>query len=126
MEILQRESELQEIVQLIGPDALPESERALLEVARMLREDFLQQFAFHEVDAFCPLEKQLEMLNVILTFHKAAAEAIRRGVVLTQITELPLKSRISRMKEIANDQALEELKSLTSEVGKTIAEIEVL
>ncbi len=126
MEILQRESELQEIVQLIGPDALPESERALLEVARMLREDFLQQFAFHEVDAFCPLEKQLEMLNVILTFHKSATEAIRRGVVLTQITELPLKSRISRMKEIANDQAVNELKSLTTEIGKTIAEIEVL
>ena len=126
MEILQREAELQEIVQLIGPDALPESERALLETARMLREDFLQQFAFHEVDAFCPLAKQLAMLNVIITFHQSSMEAIRRGVALSQITELPLKARISRMKEIANDKAVDELKSLAGEIAATLVEIEVV
>ncbi|HEB13049.1 MAG TPA: V-type ATP synthase subunit A [Actinobacteria bacterium] len=126
MSILQRESELQEIVQLIGPDALPESERALLEVARMLREDFLQQFAFDEVDAFCPLDKQLEMLNTILTFHKSTDEAIRRGVTLSQITALPLKASISRMKSIANDEAVAELKDLSRQIEKNIAEIEVL
>ncbi|MDP1808738.1 MAG: V-type ATP synthase subunit A [Actinomycetota bacterium] len=126
MEVLQREAELQEIVQLIGPDALPESERALLETARMLREDFLQQFAFHEVDAFCPLAKQLAMLNVIITFHQSSMEAIRRGVTLSQITELPLKARISRMKEIANDKAVDELKSLAGEITAALVEIEVL
>src|SRR3990172_1269600 len=126
MEVLQREAELQEIVQLIGPDALPESERALLETSRMLREDFLQQFAFHEVDAFCPLEKQLAMLNVIIAFHQASMEAIRRGVTLSQITELRLKTRISRMKEIANDKAVEELKGLAGEITAALVEIEVV
>ena len=59
MFLLQKEVELQEIVQLVGPDALPESEKAILEVTRMVREDFLQQSAFDEVDSFCPLEKQV-------------------------------------------------------------------
>ena len=72
MSILQKETELQEIVQLVGPDALPESEKVILEVARMLREDFLQQFAFDEVDAYCPPKKQYWMLKTILTFHDAA------------------------------------------------------
>ena len=72
MAILQKETELQEIVQLVGPDALPESEKVILEVARMLREDFLQQFAFDEVDAYCPPKKQYWLLRTILTFHDAA------------------------------------------------------
>ena len=63
MSILQKETELQEIVQLVGPDALPESEKVILEVARMLREDFLQQFAFDEVDAYCPPKKQYWLLQ---------------------------------------------------------------
>jgi V/A-type H+/Na+-transporting ATPase subunit A len=126
MDILQREAELQEIVQLIGPDALPESERAVLETARMLREDFLQQFAFHEVDAFCPFEKQMAMLDVIITFNRASMESIRRGVTLGQIMELPFKDRLSRMKEMPNDTAVAELKKLLQDISKAIAEIEVI
>jgi V/A-type H+/Na+-transporting ATPase subunit A len=126
MDILQREAELQEIVQLIGPDALPESERAVLETARMLREDFLQQFAFHEVDAFCPFEKQMAMLKVIIAFNRSAMESIRRGVTLGQITELPFKDRLARMKEMPNDTAVAELKKLADDISKAIAEIEVI
>ena len=77
MFLLQKEVELQEIVQLVGPDALPEGEKAILEVTRMIREDFLQQSAFQESDSFCPLEKQHWMLKTILTFHDAMAEALR-------------------------------------------------
>ncbi len=75
MDLLQKEAELQEIVQLVGPDALPEGEKAVLEVTRMIREDFLQQNAYSPVDAFCPLEKQYRMLKVILAFHDTG----RRG-----------------------------------------------
>ena len=126
MTILQKEAELQEIVQLIGPDALPEAERTILEIARMLREDFLQQIAFDEIDSFCSLEKQFGMLRVIITFYDHALESIRRGVVLTQILELPIKNEIARMKEIPNDKAKQSLSELTTRISKEIAIIEVL
>ena len=99
MYLLQKEVELQEIVQLVGPDALPESEKAILEVTRMIREDFLQQSAYSEVDAFCPVEKQYLMLKVIMAFHEAAVAAMGRGVSLRQIQALPQKNGIGRMKE---------------------------
>ncbi|MEA3559507.1 MAG: V-type ATP synthase subunit A, partial [Candidatus Thermoplasmatota archaeon] len=69
MALLQQEAELQEIIQLVGPDALPPSQQVTLETTRMLREDFLQQNAFHDVDSFCPELKQVEMLKVILYFN---------------------------------------------------------
>ncbi len=95
---LQTEAELQEIVQLIGPDALPERERAILEIARMIREDFLQQHAYHEVDSYCSLEKQLLMLKIIALFEKKAMEAIDLGVGVDKITALSVKDEIARMK----------------------------
>ena len=93
MFLLQKEVELQEIVQLVGPDALPESEKAILEVTRMIREDFLQQSAFDESDSFCPLEKQYWMLKAILTFHEATTNAVGKGNSLKQILSLPVKNR---------------------------------
>jgi len=99
MFLLQKEVELQEIVQLVGPDALPESEKAILEVTRMIREDFLQQSAFDESDSFCPLEKQYWMLKAILTFHEATTNAVGKGNSLKQILSLPVKTEIARMKE---------------------------
>lgn len=126
MFLLQKESELQEIVQLVGPDALPESEKAILDVTRMIREDFLQQFAFHEVDSFCPLEKQYWMLKTILTFYDSTVEALGRGVTLNQIIALPFKEEISRLKEIPIEQATESIKDLINRIGHEIASIEVL
>lgn len=126
MEILQREAELQEIVQLIGPDALPESEKLILETARMLREDFLQQFAFDEIDAFCPLQKQLAMLRVIISFGNVAEEAIRRGVSLQQITDTALKPKVARMKRIPNEEAEADLRELESQITAAIAELEAI
>jgi len=74
MYLLQKEVELQEIVQLVGPDALPESEKAILEVTRMIREDFLQQSAYSDTDSFCPLDKQFWMLSTIIAYYEAAEE----------------------------------------------------
>ena len=95
---LQTESELQEIVQLIGPDALPERERTLLEVARMIREDYLQQHAYHDVDSYCSLEKQLLMMKIIARFNEKAMEAIDLGIGVDKIIALPVKDEIARMK----------------------------
>ena len=122
MYLLQKEVELQEIVQLVGPDALPESEKAILEVTRMIREDFLQQSAYHEIDSFCPLEKQYWMLKVILTFYDRTSEAMNRGVALNKILKLPLKQEIGRMKELAD---VSKIKDLTGEIDKNIAALEV-
>jgi V/A-type H+-transporting ATPase subunit A len=126
MAILQEETELQEIVQLVGPDALPEDKKLVLEVARMLREDYLQQFAFHEIDGFCPPIKQYWMLRVILNYYGLSLEALRRGVVLHQILGLPLKTEISRMKELPLDKAVDNLKDINERVTKEITILEAM
>ena len=115
---LQTEAELQEIVQLIGPDALPERERAILEIARMIREDFLQQHAYHEVDSYCSLEKQLLMLKIIALFEKKTMEAIDLGVGVDKITTLAVKDEIARMKY----EPSEHFKQKHEELEKTISE----
>jgi V/A-type H+-transporting ATPase subunit A len=122
MYLLQKEVELQEIVQLVGPDALPESEKAILEVTRMIREDFLQQSAYHEVDSFCPLEKQYWMLKVILTFYDRIGALMDKGVTLNKILKLPVKAEIGRMKE---REGVERIKELIGEMDTLIATIEV-
>lgn len=122
MYLLQKEVELQEIVQLVGPDALPESEKAILEVTRMIREDFLQQSAYHEIDSFCPLDKQYWMLKVILTFYDRVSDAMNKGVALNKILKLPLKAEIGRMKELED---VEKIKSLVKDIDKKVAAMEV-
>ncbi len=126
MYLLQRETELQEIVQLVGPDALPESERVILEATRMIREDFLQQFAFDEIDAFCPADKQYWMLKAIVTFYDAAAEAVNRGVTLMQIMQLPAKNQIARMKSIPPDTAGATITKMIETMEQDITSIEAL
>jgi V/A-type H+-transporting ATPase subunit A len=106
MYLLQKEVELQEIVQLVGPDALPESEKAILDVTRMIREDFLQQSAYSDTDSFCPVEKQYLMLKVIMEFYENVNEAMARGVSLRQIQSLPLKAGIGRMKDVQDIEAI--------------------
>ncbi|HEY5532323.1 MAG TPA: V-type ATP synthase subunit A [Candidatus Anoxymicrobiaceae bacterium] len=116
MMILQKEDELQEIVQLVGPDALPEFARATIEVARMLREDYLQQFAFSDVDAFCDPKKQYLMLKVIITYYDVLQEVLSKGVTLKEALEIPFRTRIGRMKEIPNDESSEQLETLETEL----------
>ena len=77
MALLQKDQELREIVQLVGPDALPESERAILEAARMIKEDFLTQSALHEIDTFSPPEKTYRMLRIIIHFAQKMSEAVK-------------------------------------------------
>jgi V/A-type H+-transporting ATPase subunit A len=100
MALLQKEAELQEVVQLVGPDALPEKEQAILLITKMLREDFLQQNAFSEVDARSGLKKQYQMLKSILKFHERTKGALDLGVPLKKISNLETTAKIGRMKEI--------------------------
>jgi V/A-type H+-transporting ATPase subunit A len=110
--LLQEEAELQEIVQLVGPDALAEEQRAVLLVARMLREDFLQQSAFHEVDRFCSLGKAYGMLRLIMSFADWVTAVLANGLSLAQISQSSLIAEIARMKEITPDKAPNRLQSL--------------
>jgi V/A-type H+-transporting ATPase subunit A len=126
MFILQKETELQEIVQLVGPDALPETEKIILEVARMIREDFLQQFAFDEVDAYCPPKKGYWILKTILAFYDGATQAMSRGVSLRQILQLPAREEIATLKTTPHDQALARMPELIQEISEQMAGIEVL
>jgi len=102
MALLEKEAELQEIVQLVGQDALPESDRALLEVARMIREDYLQQHAYHEIDSYCSKEKQFLMLKIIWKFYQEVSKAIESGVGAGRIAAVKVKDEIARMKYIPN------------------------
>ena len=121
MYLLQKEVELQEIVQLVGPDALPESEKAILEITRMIREDFLQQSAYHEVDSFCSLEKQYWMLRVILSFYDRLDLAMGKGVPLAKLLKLPVKTEIGRMKELTD---IDKIKDLITQFDGAIGKLE--
>ncbi len=104
MTLLQEESALQEIVSLVGIDALSESDRLKLEVAKSIREDYLQQNAFHEVDTYSSLDKQYKMLKLILLFRKEAERALKAGVYLNKILGLDeIRDKIARSKYIHED-----------------------
>lgn len=123
MALLQKEAELQEIVQLVGPDALPDIERLTLETARMIREDFLQQNAYHEIDTYCPPEKQFKMLETILLFHRETKKALKKGAPIDKLTQLPVKEDIARMKYIPPDEFEEKVKEIQDKIIKQCEEV---
>ena len=100
MALLQEEANLEEIVRLVGIDALSEKDRLKLEVAKSLREDYLQQNAFHEVDTYASLDKQYKMLKLILQFFREAQKALDAGVYLNKVLDLPIRDKIARSKYI--------------------------
>ena len=121
--LLQREVELLEIVQLVGPDALAESQRAELAVARMLREDFLQQSAYHDVDRFCPLPKAHQMLRVIMEFHRRTRAALDAHIALDRITALPVVADIARMKELPVEGSIEKLQTVIDLIDQEMTDL---
>jgi V/A-type H+-transporting ATPase subunit A len=104
MIILQEEDELQEIVRLVGIDALSEKDRLTLEAARSLREDYLHQNAFHEVDTYTSITKQHAILKLILDFYHLGQQALESGVYLSKISSLPIREKIARAKYIPEAQ----------------------
>jgi V/A-type H+/Na+-transporting ATPase subunit A len=103
MRLLEKEAELQEVVQLVGPDSLQESDRLVLETSRMLRDGFLQQNATSEVDASCPLAKQHGMLSLMLEFHERASAALQAKTPLARVMAIPEREELARLREIPAD-----------------------
>ena len=120
MALLQKESELQEIVKLVGPDALPPRERAILESARMIREDFLQQSAYHPVDTYCSSKKQYEMLRLILKFNDLIIDAVGKNVHIDDIIAMKSRENLARMKNVLNKQFEKQFKETENELEKEI------
>ena len=123
MKILQREAELKDIVQLVGADALPDPERVTLEIGRMLREDFLRQSAFDEIDSFASMNKQKQMLDVILYFNAEAKAAVNAGIGANIIIGAKSRARISRMKEIKEEHVDKEMKAIKEEIESEFHQI---
>ena len=121
-ELLQKEAALQEVVQLVGPDALQDQERMVIEVGKMLREDFLQQHAFSEVDGHCSLEKSYWMLKAILAFYDGARQAIERGTMhINDILNLPQIEQCARFKEVPQAQFKAHIDAFIAGLGEAFA-----
>ena len=104
-EILQREDTLKEIVRLLGPEALPDEEKLILELARMIKIGILQQNSFDNVDTYCSPEKQLKLVRLMIKFYKESQKALREGIPLTDIRALPIITTLLKAKfEIPDDQ----------------------
>lgn len=123
LEILQRESELEEIVQLVGYDALPEPEKGILDTARSLREDYLQQSAYDEVDTYTSIRKQFLMLSIILEFGKMEADAIKKGVRSSRIGALEARKLISKIKWTPEDKVEQLLREIRTSVSQEFEDL---
>ena len=128
LKTLQVEADLQEIVKLVGMDALSASDRLTLDVAQSIREDFLQQNAFLDIDSYTPLDKQCGILDMIFTYEDNARRAIEAGADIEDICSLPVHERIARAKTVENDNYQNEFKAIKADIAaqmdKLIAGVE--
>ncbi len=123
MYLLQEESELEEIVQLVGMDALSAPDRLKLEAARSIREDFLHQNSFHEVDTYTPLEKQYTMMSLVLAYYDAAQKALDKGIGINDLVKLPIREAIGRIKYVENEKVPAEAERIMDELALQIDEL---
>ena len=117
LKTLQIEADLQEIVKLVGMDALSPSDRLTLDVAQSIREDFLQQNAFLDIDSYTPLDKQCGILDMIFTYEDRARLAIEAGADIEDICSLPVHERIARAKTVENDNYQNEFKAIKADIA---------
>ena len=123
MALLQEETSLLEVVRLVGRDTLSDEDQVKLDTTKSIREDFLQQNAFHDVDTFCPLEKQFKMLDTILYFYDKCQEALEKGVYFSEIEKLDVKENIARMKYLPNDD-LGKIDAIKDKIDSELKELE--
>jgi V/A-type H+-transporting ATPase subunit A len=121
MELLQRDAEMQEIVQLVGPDALQDAERLILETGKMVREVFLQQNAFSDNDAFSSLEKTGGLLETLLEFYDLSKNAIENGVTLNRLMVLPVREDIARLRNESNADFAEKRATVCARMRADVA-----
>ena len=123
LKLLQTEADLQEIVKLVGMDSLSPEDRLTLDVSQSIREDFLQQNAFVDIDAYTPLEKQYDMLGLIFLYEEQAKQAIEAGVDIEKITSLPVHEQIGRAKSVSNDTYRKEFEQIANEIKAQIGQL---
>ena len=123
MSILHDEAELKEIVKLIGMDALSANDRLKMETARSIREDFLHQLAFHEVDTYTSLKKQLYMMKLILNFNDEAEAAIKKGADVEEVAGLAVREHIGRFKYVPENETDHEFEKLSVEISSELDEL---
>jgi V/A-type H+-transporting ATPase subunit A len=123
IELLKKEAELQEVVQLVGPDALQSGDRLLLEVSRLLHDGFLQQNALSKRDASCSLERQAAMLRLLLLFYARAEKALDSGTALAKILSLPVREELSRLREEAPEEGETWEKDLSARIDEAFEDI---
>ena len=123
MSLLQEEAELNEIVQMVGMDALSAPDRLKMEAARSIREDFLHQNSFHEVDTYTSLEKQYLMMKLVLKFYEEGVEALDKGADVNGLIKMEVRERIGRFKYTLNDDIQKEYDAITKELAAEIANL---
>ena len=122
MSLLQEEAELNEIVQMVGMDALSAVDRLKMEAARSIREDFLHQNSFHEVDTYTSLKKQLLMMKLVLAYYDQSLEALNNGAAVHELINLPVREQIGRYKYVLEDQLDAEYKKVLDTLAAQIKE----
>lgn len=125
MEILSEEDRLSQIVKLVGPDALPDEQRLILETARLLREGFLQQNALDAVDAFSTVQKQVRMLDLILHFHERALMIVKHGAPISVIHGLPAVDTLIRMKTLVPNDELAKMDDIRSAIDDQMGQLDM-
>ena len=123
MTLLQEEAELDEIVKMVGMDALSAGDRLKMEAARSIREDFLHQNSFHEIDTYTSLEKQHNMMRLVLAFYDAGLDALKQGADINDIVKLPVREQIGRYKYTKEDQLAAEYEKVTRQLAAETAEL---
>ena len=121
MTLLQEEAELDEIVKMVGMDALSASDRLKMEAARSIREDFLHQNSFHEVDTYTSLDKQYMMMDLVLVYYDQSVEALEKGAKLQNLINLPVREQIGRFKYVTEDEIQKEYEKVKEELHIEIA-----
>jgi V/A-type H+-transporting ATPase subunit A len=123
LEILKKEDELKEIIRLVGPEALPEPEKLLMETARLLREGYLQQNAYDPIDTYSSPEKQYTLLRLLLAFHDLASKAVARGVPVSKIAELPVVAELAKLRMSIENERISEFDTFLDKAGKDIGQL---
>jgi V/A-type H+-transporting ATPase subunit A len=123
LDILKREDELKEIIRLIGPEALPEPEKLLMETARLLREGYLQQNAYDPIDTYSSPEKQYKLLDVLLAFHEMASKAVAKGVLTYKIAALPVVTELAKLRMSIENERIDEIGTFREKADKEIGQL---
>jgi V/A-type H+-transporting ATPase subunit A len=124
MDLLQREVRLNQVVKLVGPDALPDSQRFVLEVCTLFKNAFLQQNAFDDIDRYSVVEKQMKMLNIILLYWRRGSQALRGGTTLLKLRAMKVLQEIVRMKFSVPNEELKELDRLKARLEQSLDQLE--